>query len=110
MSEAGPLVDLSAYLSAVPDEVVERLRAARRVLTVCHENPEADALGRRPGDRAPRGVESGSGHARMRGPGAAGVLNFMPGMDDPAASRMGRSTTTFSWWSTAASWNGSGRC
>jgi phosphoesterase RecJ-like protein len=38
-------VDLSAYAAAVPDEVVERLRVARRVLTICHENPEADALG-----------------------------------------------------------------
>ena len=40
-----PTVDLSAYAAAVPDEVVARLRAARRVLTICHENPEADALG-----------------------------------------------------------------
>jgi phosphoesterase RecJ-like protein len=34
-----------ADVGAVPDAVVERLRAAREVLTVCHENPEADALG-----------------------------------------------------------------
>jgi phosphoesterase RecJ-like protein len=40
-----PRVDLSAYAAAVPDAVVERLRTARRVLTICHENPEADALG-----------------------------------------------------------------
>ena len=40
-----PRVDLSGYAAAVPDEVVERLRSARRVLTICHENPEADALG-----------------------------------------------------------------
>jgi len=32
-------------ISAVPTEVVERIRSARVVLTVCHENPEADALG-----------------------------------------------------------------
>ncbi|HET7676236.1 MAG TPA: DHH family phosphoesterase [Candidatus Limnocylindrales bacterium] len=32
-------------LAAVPQAVVERLRGARDVLTVCHENPEADALG-----------------------------------------------------------------
>lgn len=44
MSET-PRVDLSAYAAAVPDEVIARLRSARRVLTVCHENPEADALG-----------------------------------------------------------------
>jgi phosphoesterase RecJ-like protein len=42
---ANPPVDLSAYAAAVPDEVVERLRTAARVLTICHENPEADALG-----------------------------------------------------------------
>ena len=40
-----PRVDLSEYAAAVPDEIVERLRSARRVLTICHENPEADALG-----------------------------------------------------------------
>jgi phosphoesterase RecJ-like protein len=32
-------------VAAVPAEVVERLRGARDVLTVCHENPESDALG-----------------------------------------------------------------
>lgn len=32
-------------VAAVPTEVVERIRGARNVLTVCHENPEADALG-----------------------------------------------------------------
>jgi len=32
-------------VGGVPAAVIERIRAARRVLTVCHENPEADALG-----------------------------------------------------------------
>lgn len=32
-------------VAVVPAAVVERIRAAREVLTVCHENPEADALG-----------------------------------------------------------------
>jgi phosphoesterase RecJ-like protein len=32
-------------LAAVPPEVVARFRTARHVLAVCHENPEADALG-----------------------------------------------------------------
>lgn len=45
-SAAGPLSSLTAEdLAAVPAEVVARIRAAREVLTVCHENPEADALG-----------------------------------------------------------------
>ncbi len=38
-------IDLTPYLSAVPDTVVERLRGARRVLAVSHENPDADTLG-----------------------------------------------------------------
>lgn len=45
MSSTGPRVDLSEYAASVPQEVVDRLRAGRRVLTICHENPEADALG-----------------------------------------------------------------
>lgn len=32
-------------LASVPVDVVNRLRQARRVLAVCHEHPEADALG-----------------------------------------------------------------
>ena len=36
---------LDAYLEAVPDEVVARLKGARRVLAVSHENPDADTLG-----------------------------------------------------------------
>ena len=36
---------LDAYLDTVPDEVVARLRGARRVLAVSHENPDADTLG-----------------------------------------------------------------
>ena len=38
-------VDLRPYLDAVPALVVERLRGARRVLAVSHENPDADTLG-----------------------------------------------------------------
>jgi phosphoesterase RecJ-like protein len=45
VSEARPRVDLDGYAAVVPEDVIVRLRSARRVLTVCHENPEADALG-----------------------------------------------------------------
>ena len=45
MSVPEPRVDLTAYAAAVPDEVVRLLTSGRRVLTICHENPEADALG-----------------------------------------------------------------
>jgi bifunctional oligoribonuclease and PAP phosphatase NrnA len=38
-------VDLTPYLDAVPTAVVDRLRGARRVLAVSHENPDADTLG-----------------------------------------------------------------
>jgi phosphoesterase RecJ-like protein len=38
-------IDLRPYLDTVPDTVVERLRGARRVLAVSHENPDADTLG-----------------------------------------------------------------
>jgi bifunctional oligoribonuclease and PAP phosphatase NrnA len=38
-------VDLSPYLDAVPQKVVDRLRGARRVLAVSHENPDADTVG-----------------------------------------------------------------
>ncbi len=36
---------LRPYLDGVPDVVVERIRGARRVLAVSHENPDADTLG-----------------------------------------------------------------
>ncbi len=35
----------AADVGAVPAAVVERIRASHEVMTVCHENPEADALG-----------------------------------------------------------------
>jgi bifunctional oligoribonuclease and PAP phosphatase NrnA len=38
-------VDLAGFVGAVPPIVVERLRSARRVLAVGHENPDADTLG-----------------------------------------------------------------
>jgi phosphoesterase RecJ-like protein len=42
---AEPRVDLTEYAAVVPQEVIDRIRRGRRVLTFCHENPEADALG-----------------------------------------------------------------
>jgi phosphoesterase RecJ-like protein len=38
-------IDLAPYLGSVPDIVVDRVRDARRVLAVSHENPDADTLG-----------------------------------------------------------------
>ena len=39
------MIDLTPWLDAVPTRMVERLTAARRVLAVGHENPDADTLG-----------------------------------------------------------------
>jgi len=39
------MIDLSPWLGTVPQAVVDRLSAARRVLAVGHENPDADTLG-----------------------------------------------------------------
>jgi phosphoesterase RecJ-like protein len=38
-------VDLAGYVDGVPPTVADRIRAARRVLAVGHENPDADTLG-----------------------------------------------------------------
>lgn len=38
-------IDLRPFAEAVPDEVLERLSRARRVLAVSHENPDADTIG-----------------------------------------------------------------
>ncbi len=38
-------VDLTPYAGGVPQIVIDRLREARRVLAVGHENPDADTLG-----------------------------------------------------------------
>jgi phosphoesterase RecJ-like protein len=39
------MIDLGPWLDAVPTAVVDRLRSARNVLAVGHENPDADTLG-----------------------------------------------------------------
>jgi len=73
-------VDLSAYARAVPDEVVDRLRAGRRVLTICHENPEADALGS--ALAVSLLVEAGGGVATpVCADPMPEMYKFMPGMD-----------------------------
>lgn len=38
-------IDLGGFAAAVPEAIVERLAAARRVMAVGHENPDADTLG-----------------------------------------------------------------
>jgi phosphoesterase RecJ-like protein len=38
-------IDLGPFVDDVPEAVIERLRGAKRVLAVSHENPDADTLG-----------------------------------------------------------------
>jgi hypothetical protein len=110
MNEAAPHVDLSGYAAAVPDEVLRVLTAGRRVLTICHENPEADALGS--ALAIAMLVEAGGGVATpVCADPMPAMYKFLPGMDRfRTASRTQRWTTTCSWWGTAASWSGSGPC
>jgi bifunctional oligoribonuclease and PAP phosphatase NrnA len=80
VSETMPTVDLSAYTDAVPAAVVDRLRSARRVLTICHENPEADALGSALAIAIL--VEQGGGVATpVCADPVPAMYAFMPGMD-----------------------------
>jgi phosphoesterase RecJ-like protein len=80
VSGDGPRVDLSAYAAAVPEEVVERLRSARRVMTICHENPEADALGS--ALAVSLLVEAGGGVATpVCADPMPAMYTFLPGMD-----------------------------
>ena len=45
MSAPAPSDTLAPYLGAVPDALIARLAAARRILAVSHENPDGDTLG-----------------------------------------------------------------
>jgi phosphoesterase RecJ-like protein len=88
MSAAEPRVDLSDHAAAVPQEVVDRLRSGRRVLTICHENPEADALGSALAIALL--VEAGGGVATpVCADPMPAMYTFLPGMDrfrrEPAA-------------------------
>jgi phosphoesterase RecJ-like protein len=80
MNEAAPHVDLSGYAAAVPDEVLRVLTAGRRVLTICHENPEADALGS--ALAIAMLVEAGGGVATpVCADPMPAMYKFLPGMD-----------------------------
>lgn len=70
--------DLATLAAAVPDAVVGRLRAARCVLAVGHENPDADALGAALAIAAL--VEARGGRATVAASDAAPSLyGFIPG-------------------------------
>jgi phosphoesterase RecJ-like protein len=72
--------DLTPYLPAVPEVVVERLRGARRVLAVSHENPDADTLGAALGIVALAEALGGGADPVCTDPVPA-VYDFMPGIE-----------------------------
>jgi phosphoesterase RecJ-like protein len=74
-------VALDSWLDAVPDGVAARLRDARDVLVVSHENPDADTLGAALAIR--RIVEWGGGRASLVCSDAPPPLyDFLPGIGD----------------------------
>ena len=76
----GPAVDLSAYTSAVPEALVARLREARRILLVSHENPDADTLGAALGVRTIVRALGGEATAASTDPPPA-IYDFLPGIE-----------------------------
>src|SRR4051794_6410124 len=71
---------LPADIAAVPAEVVERIKSAKKVLTVCHQNPEADALGSALALALP--VEELGGRATpVRSAVVPPMYSFMPHID-----------------------------
>jgi bifunctional oligoribonuclease and PAP phosphatase NrnA len=76
-----PAVDLAALaLAAVPDQLVGRLRAARHVLVVSHENPDADTLGASIGVCLLVEALGGQATAVCTDP-VPPLYDFLPGMD-----------------------------
>jgi phosphoesterase RecJ-like protein len=72
--------DLSALAVAVPDAVVERLRAARSVLAIGHENPDADALGAALAVAMLVGACGGRATVAVSD-GAPALYGFLPGVE-----------------------------
>jgi len=73
--------ELAALAAAVPDAIVARLAAARSVLAVGHENPDADALGA--ALAVALLVEARGGHATVAvSDGAPALYAFLPGVDN----------------------------
>src|SRR5260221_9021482 len=74
------MIDLRPWLPEVPDPVVARLVAGRRVLIASHENPDADTLGAALGVAAI--VELGGGRVQLLCADPVPALyGFLPGMD-----------------------------
>lgn len=71
---------LGPWLDEVPDAVVERLRGARRVLAVSHENPDADTLGATLGVSAIVEALGGTADAVCTDP-VPGLYDFIAGVE-----------------------------
>lgn len=76
--------DLAALAEAVPAPVADRLAAARSVLAVGHENPDADALGAAIAIARIVTARGGRATAASSDPVAA-LYRFLPGADDVRA-------------------------
>ncbi|MEX2183274.1 MAG: DHH family phosphoesterase [Chloroflexota bacterium] len=83
-------MDLGPYLAAVPDVVADRVRGARRVLAVGHENPDADTLGATLGIVALVEALGGTADPVCTDP-VPPLYGFLPGVErfrtDPAEGR-----------------------
>jgi phosphoesterase RecJ-like protein len=82
--------DLQRYVAAVPEELASRIRAARNVLAVSHENPDADTVGATLG--VCHIVAAHGGRATpLAGDPVPPLYDFIPGVErfrrdpDPAA-------------------------
>jgi phosphoesterase RecJ-like protein len=71
---------LPSDVAAVPAEVVGRIRSARNVLTVCHENPDGDALGSALG-LALAVEELGARATAVSSDGVPAMYQFLPRVD-----------------------------
>lgn len=75
-----PALGSAELAAAVPDAVVERLRGARAVLAIGHENPDADALGA--ALAIARIVEARGGRATVAASDPVPALyGFLPGVE-----------------------------
>jgi phosphoesterase RecJ-like protein len=73
-------VDLQPFLGAVPEIVIDRLRGAKRVLAVSHENPDADTLGAALGIAHLVDAAGGGADLLCTDPVPA-LYGFLPGID-----------------------------
>ncbi len=74
------MIDLSPWLDEVPSVVIDRLRGARNVLAVGHENPDADTIGSTLA--ICRLVERSGGHATaVFSDPVAPLYDFLPDID-----------------------------